>query len=91
MIIKEKAAIDKAVSEGLPIVIAVHSTKNKEVTHHWILAVGKDGDDYLVVDPARKGSGTIADNVYLMSSLNYALGLTDYPTPHYGYISFTKQ
>lgn len=88
---EEKAAIDKAISEGLPIVIAVHSTKNKGVTHHWILIVGKEDDDYLVVDPARKGSGTIKDNTHLMSSLNYALGLTDYPTPHYGYISFTKQ
>ncbi|MDE7326201.1 MAG: RICIN domain-containing protein [Lachnospiraceae bacterium] len=88
---EEKAAIDEAVLNGLPIVIAVHSTKSGGTRHHWILVVGKQDDDYLVVDPSKKGSGTVADNVHTMSSLNYALGLTDYSTPHYGYISFKNQ
>lgn len=83
-------AVETAVANGLPIVVAVH--KNGGTKHHWILLVGKDSNgQYLVVDPGRGGSGSIADNVKTMSSLGYSFGLTDYSTTHYGYISFAKR
>lgn len=83
-------AIEKAVSNGLPIVIAVHSTKSGGTSHHWIVVVGKSGSDYIIVDPAVGSSGTMSANTKTMSSANYALGLTDYSQTHYGYVSFTK-
>lgn len=83
------SAVETAVANGLPIVVAVH--KSGGTKHHWILLVGKDSaGQYLVVDPGRGGSGSIANNVRTMSSLGYSFGLTDYSTTHYGYISFTK-
>lgn len=82
-------AVEKAVADGLPIVVAVH--RNDGTRHHWVVIVGKDsGGNYLVVDPSRSGSGSMADNVRTMSSLGYAFGLTDYSSTHYGYISFTR-
>ena len=54
--------------------------------------VGRDSrGDYLIVDPARSGSGTMADQVRSMTSAGYAFGLADYAQPHYGYISFQRR
>lgn len=84
-------AINSALSAGLPIVVAVHSTRSGYTKHHWIVVVGRSGSDYLVVDPASGSSGSMASNVKTMSSLNYDLGLTDYSNgTHYGYINFSR-
>lgn len=88
---EQRAAIDKAVNAGIPIVVAVHSTRSGYTRHHWIVIVGKSGSDYLVVDPASGRAGAMSANVKTMSSLNYDFGLTDYGTPHYGYVTFTKK
>lgn len=82
-------AVESAVSSGLPIVVAVH--KNGGTRHHWIVLVGKDSSGrYLVVDPGRSGSGSMASNTKTMNALGYSFGLTDYSTTHYGYISFAR-
>lgn len=82
------AAINSALAAGVPIVAAVHSTAGG-TQHHWVVIVGKRGNDYLVVDPAYGSAGTVADNARTLSSRSYAFGLTDYDTPHYGYVTFT--
>lgn len=83
-----KSAVDAAVSAGLPIVAAVHSATTR---HHWIVVVGRDSSgNYLAVDPARSGSGTMASQTRTMDSMGYSFGLTDYAATHYGYISFQK-
>lgn len=88
---EEINAIDKALSNGVPIVAAVHSTKASGTKHHWIVVVGKSDSDYLIVDPAIEVfSGSMYANIKTMSSLNYKFGLTDYAMTHYGYITFTK-
>ena len=87
---EQSREIQQALNSGLPIVIAVHSTRAGRTKHHWVLCVGRSGSDLLVVDPASGRSGSLADNVKTLSSLNYALGLTDYSTTHYGYISFKR-
>lgn len=84
-----EAAVDAAVSKGLPIVTAVHSAGSP---HHWIVVVGRDGQGgYLAVDPARNGSGTMASQARSMASMGYSFGLADYAQPHYGYISFQRR
>lgn len=81
-------AVDAALSDGLPIVAAVHSAASR---HHWIVVVGRDSSgDYLVVDPARAGSGSLASQARSMAAMGYSFGLTDYARPHYGYISFRQ-
>lgn len=83
-----KAAVDAALSDGLPIVATVHSSYSR---HHWIVIVGRDGNgNYLAVDPARNGSGTMASQAKTMASMGYSFGLADYAAPHYGYISFQR-
>ena len=82
------AAVDAALAGGLPIVAPVHSSATR---HHWIVLVGRDGQgNYLAVDPARNGSGTMASQAKSMAAMGYSFGLTDYATPHYGYISFQR-
>lgn len=82
--------IQDALANGLPIVVAVH--KNGSGTrHHWVVVVGRSGNDYLIVDPATNGSGTMASQAKSMAALGYSLGLTDYSTPHYGYICFHER
>ena len=84
-----KGAVDAALSGGLPIVAAVNSAASP---HHWVVIVGRDSrGDYLIVDPARSGSGTMADQVRSMTPAGYAFGLADYAQPHYGYISFQRR
>lgn len=80
-----------ALDNGLPIVVAVH--KNGSGTqHHWVVLVGRSGNDYLIVDPAANGSGSMTSQVRTMSSSGYNLGLADYSNgTHYGYICFHKQ
>lgn len=86
-----KSRIEAAVSNGLPIVVPVHSTTNSRICHHWVVLAGKDSrGNYLVVDPAGSGSGTMADHCKTMASLGYDFGLADYSPKHYGYISFAK-
>lgn len=81
-----ESAVERALSGGLPIVVPVHSAATR---HHWIVIVGRDSyGDYLAVDPARNGSGFMASQARSMTSMGYSFGLTDYSTPHYGYISF---
>ncbi len=83
--------IEDSVSNGIPVVAAVHSTTGA-TKHHWVVIVGKGKDgSYLVADPYRTGYGSIDDNVKTMSALNYSLGLTDYSKTHYGYISFSRE
>ena len=81
-------AIDTALSAGLPIVAAVHSTRSGGTRHHWVLILGRSGEDYLMADPAWGIAGSISDNSAALSSRHYAFGLTDYDTPHYGYVTF---
>ena len=82
------AAVDAALADGLPIVAAVHSSSTR---HHWIVIVGWDADgSYLAVDPARSGSGTMASQARGMAAMGYSFGLTDYASPHYGWISFQR-
>ncbi len=84
-----EAAVEAAVSQGLPIVAAVHSAASR---HHWIVVVGRDGQGgYLAVDPARSGSGSMAAQARSMASMGYSFGLADYAQPHYGYISFQRR
>lgn len=84
-----EAAVEAALSGGLPIVAAVHSSATR---HHWIVIVGRDsGGGYLAVDPGRNGSGTMASQARSMSAMGYSFGLTDYAAPHYGYISFQRR
>lgn len=81
-------AVEDALSGGLPIVAAVHSASTR---HHWIVVVGRDSQgNYLAVDPAGNGSGSMASQVRSMASMGYSFGLTDYAEPHYGYISFRQ-
>ena len=82
-----RAAIDEALEAGLPIAAAVHSLWGG-TQHHWVLILGRSGEDYLIADPARAGSGSIADNAVTMASRGYALGLADYEAIHYGYVTF---
>lgn len=83
------AAVDATLADGLPIVAAVHSSSTR---HHWIVIVGRDASgNYLAVDPARNGSGSMASQAKTMASMGYSFGLTDYATPHYGYISFQQR
>jgi hypothetical protein len=84
-----EAAIDAALALGVPAVAAVHSTAGG-TRHHWVLVLGRSGGDWLIADPARAGSGSIADNAVTMASRGYALGLADYDVVHYGYIAFVK-
>ena len=78
--------VETALSNGLPVVVPVHSSATR---HHWIVIVGRDGSGgYLAVDPAGNGSGTMASQAKSMASMGYSFGLTDYAQPHYGYISF---
>ncbi len=81
-------AIDSALSAGLPIVAAVHSTRSGGTRHHWVLILGRSGEDYLMADPAWGIAGSIAENAVSLSSRHYAFSLTDYDTPHYGYVTF---
>lgn len=82
-------AVDAALSDGLPIVVAVHSAASR---HHWIVLVGRDGQGgYLAVDPARRGAGSMASQVKSMAAMGYSFGLADYARPHYGYISFQRR
>ena len=84
-----KAAVDAALDRGLPIVTAVHSAGSP---HHWIVVVGRDGrGGYLAVDPARKGTGSMASQARSMASMGYSFGLADYAQPHYGYITFRQR
>lgn len=84
-----KGAVDAALSDGLPAVAAVNSSVSR---HHWIVVVGRDSrGDYLVVDPAGKGSGSMASQARSMSSMGYSFGLADYARPHYGYIIFQRR
>lgn len=79
-------AVDAALDQGLPIVAAVNSAASR---HHWVVVVGRDaGGNYLIVDPARNGSGSMAAQAKSMAALGYSFGLADYAQPHYGYISF---
>lgn len=81
-------AVDAALSQGLPIVAAVHSAASR---HHWIVVVGRDANGgYLAVDPARSGSGSMASQARSMAAMGYSFGLADYAQPHYGYISFHR-
>ena len=82
------AAINAALAAGVPIVAAVHSTTGG-TNHHWVIIVGVSGSDYLIVDPASGSAGAVAANVHTLSAGNYVFGLTDYSTPHYGYVTFT--
>lgn len=83
-----EAAVEAALSNGLPIVAAVHSAATR---HHWLVIVGRDGQGgYLAVDPARSGSGSMASQARSLASMGYSFGLTDYAAPHYGYISFQR-
>ena len=82
------AAVNAALDGGLPIVAPVHSSATR---HHWIVLVGRDSaGGYLAVDPARNGSGTMASQARSMASMGYSFGLTDYASPHYGWISFQR-
>ncbi len=85
---EEAAAIETGLNNNAPVVAAVHSTSGG-TQHHWVLVIGKSGGDYLIADPAQSGSGTIYTNVKTMTGSGYALGLADYSSVHYGYISFT--
>lgn len=83
-----EGAVETALSNGLPIVAAVHSAATR---HHWIVIVGRDSSgDYLAVDPAGNGSGSMASQARSLTALGYSFGLTDYAVPHYGYISFQQ-
>lgn len=84
-------AINAALSAGLPIVVAVHSTKSTGTKHHWVVVIGKSGNDYLIVDPASGSSGSMSANIKMMSSCSYSFGLTNYSKPHYGYVSFSRK
>ena len=81
---EQMSAINSAVSAGLPIVVAVHSTKAGKTKHHWVTIIGKSGSTYRIIDPA---SGSVTT----MSACSYSFGLADYSSRHYGYVSFTRQ
>lgn len=81
------AAMEEAVQGGIPMVIPVHSTAGG-TRHHWVLLLGKTGDDWRIADPARAGSGSIEANAVTLASRSYDLGLADYETLHYGYVTF---
>lgn len=87
---EEKNALIDSLNNGAPAVAAIHATNGKHSQHHWVVVVGRSGDDFLIVDPAKSGSGSISNNVRTMSSCGYDLGLADYSPYHYGYITFTK-
>ena len=82
-------AIGDALDAGLPIAAPVHSAKGG-TQHHWVLVLGRSGEDYLIADPARAGSGSIEENAVTLSSRGYAWGLADYDAMHYGYIAFIR-
>ena len=81
--------IDGAIGTGVPIVVPVHSVTGG-TRHHWVVVLGKSGEDYQIADPAWGTSGTVAENVSTLSARNYALGLDDYAPPHYGYVTFIR-
>lgn len=85
---EEAEAIETALAAGVPVLAAVHSTAGG-TRHHWVLVVGKSGEDYLIADPAYGTSGAISENLSTLSARHYALGLTDYACTHYGYVTFT--
>ena len=81
--------LDCALAAGIPCVAAVHSTRGG-TGHHWVLILGRSGEDYLIADPARAGCGSIGSNAVTMGSRGYAFGLADYDTLHYGYVTFQR-
>ena len=85
---EEKNALVDSLNNGAPAVAAVHATNGKHSQHHWVVVVGRSGNDFLIVDPVKSGSGSISNNVRTMSSCGYDLGLADYSPYHYGYITF---
>ena len=83
--------IEKALAAGVPIVVPVHSTTGG-TKHHWVVLVGKSGNDYLIVNPSGGNTAkTMAENVKTMTASNLDFGLTDYSSTHYGYITFTRK
>lgn len=83
-----ETAVETALDNALPIVVPVHSSSTR---HHWIVVVGRDSrGNYLAVDPAGGGSGSMGSQARSMVSMGYSFGLTDYAAPHYGYISFQR-
>ena len=84
--------IEKALAAGVPIVVPVHSTKSGGTKHHWVVLVGKSGNDYLIVNPSGGNTSmSMADNVKTMSQSSLDFGLTDYSSTHYGFITFAKK
>lgn len=83
--------IDRSLSAGVPIVVPVHRT-NGGTDHHWVVLVGKNGGDYLIMDSASGNSGTImSGNTKTLSSAKYALDIANqgYAGRFYGYVSFS--
>ena len=87
-----KTQIDEAISSGLPIVVPVHG--GKSITHHWVTIVGKNGNDYTIIEPSKDWEH---NRLTTMNSVwrgrGYDFGLTSYEDgiTRYGYISFKKQ
>jgi len=87
---EQKLAIDNALSLGVPIVVAVHSTMKTKTQHHWVVIIGKAGSDYIIIDPASGGNGTVSNCTTTMTRAKYVFGLADYKTLHYGYVTFNQ-
>ena len=85
------AVMDAAIKTGLPAVIPVHSTRSRGTKHHWVLLLGRDGEDYRIADPACRWRGSIAACASTLSQRNYALGLADDDTLHFGWVTFVPQ
>ena len=82
------AKMDEALEAGVPMVIPVHSTWSWGTKHHWVLLLGRDGEDFRIADPACRWKGSVADCVTTLSGRHYALGLADFETLHYGWVTF---
>lgn len=79
---QQKTAIDSAITNGLPIVVAVHDVRGgKHTKHHWVTIINKCSDSYSIIDPWEGRTGSLKD-------LNYDFGLSDYSPYHYGFVSF---
>ena len=82
------------------MILAMHETGNADILmmmdpdFSGLLITMKDDGllliDYLAVDPARSGSGSMASQARSMAAMGYSFGLADYAQPHYGYISFHR-
>jgi len=67
----DDALIDEVLVQELPVIVQVdYNTNTPALDQHWVLVVGKEGNDYLIVDPIDGSTAYLsryADKVWRMA------------------------